>query len=196
MQPPHPLQLHDGAKGDLSITGETNISMEHILPPVTLDDRRHPWWSVNVDLPLEIDQEIRRYVEEDELTSWTLMIHGALYIYRTLFWTQEQLRAELESMIEEGCRSAEKDGGREVTPAFWEAFRQKAERDAERLDQLQAEGKVGNLLLPKELYEFVQERIAAGVCNTPTEVVCAAVPYLRRERAKSKKRGEGVDDVP
>jgi len=50
--------------------------MEHILPPVTLDDRL-PWWSVNVDLAPEIDQEIRRYVEEDELTSWTLMIHGA-----------------------------------------------------------------------------------------------------------------------
>jgi hypothetical protein len=169
--------------------------MEHILPPVTVDDRRHPWWSVNMDLPPEIDQEIRRYVEEDELTSWTLMIHGALYIYRTLFWTREQLRAELESMIEEGCRSAEQDGGREATPAFWEEFRQKAERDAERLDQLQAEGKVGNLLLPKELYEFVKERIAAGACNTPTEIVCAAVPYLRREREKSKKRGEGVDDV-
>jgi Arc/MetJ-type ribon-helix-helix transcriptional regulator len=169
--------------------------MEHILPPVTLDDRL-PWWSVHVDLPQEIDQEIRRYVEEDELTSWTLMIHGALYIYRTLFWTREQLRAELESMIEEGCRSAEQDGGREVTPAFWEEFRHKAERDAERLDQLQAAGKVGNLLLPRELYEFVKERIAAGDCNTPTEVVCAAVPYLRREHEESKKHGEGVADVP
>ena len=166
--------------------------MEHILPPIMLDDRPLPWWSVNVDLPPEIDQEIRRYVEEDELTSWTLMIHGALYIYRSLFWTREQLRAELESMIEEGCRSAEQEGGREATPAFWKEFRQKAARNLERLDQLQAEGKVGNLLLPKELYEFIKERIASGACKTPTEVVCAAVPYLRQERPKSKKHGEGV----
>jgi Arc/MetJ-type ribon-helix-helix transcriptional regulator len=166
--------------------------MEHILLPVTLDDRL-PWWSVNVHLPSEIDQEIRRYVEEDELTSWTLRIHGALYMYRTLFWTREQLRVELESMIEEGIRSAEQDGGREATPAFWEELRRKVERDAEQLDQLQAEGKVGNLLLPEELYEFVQERIAAGGCNTPTEVVCAAVPYLRREREESKKAVKVAD---
>lgn len=68
--------------------------MALILPPVTVDDRDRLWWSVNVNLPPEIDQEIRRYVEEDEFTSWTLMIHSALYRYRTLFWTREQLRAE------------------------------------------------------------------------------------------------------
>jgi Arc/MetJ-type ribon-helix-helix transcriptional regulator len=122
--------------------------MEHILPPVTFDDRL-PWWSVNVHLPPEIDQEIRRYVEEDELTSWTLMIHGALYMYRTLFWTREQLRAELENMIEEGIRSAEQDGGREATPAFWAEFRRKAERDAERLDQLQVEERLATSSSPK-----------------------------------------------
>jgi hypothetical protein len=42
-----------------------------------------------------MDAEIRRYVEEDELTSWTVMIHGALYIYRWLFWTKEELDARV-----------------------------------------------------------------------------------------------------
>jgi Arc/MetJ-type ribon-helix-helix transcriptional regulator len=166
--------------------------MDLIFPPVMVDDRHHPWWSVQVDLPPEIDQEIRRYVAEEECTSWTLVIHDALYLYRTVFWTREQLRAEFDGMIEEGYRSAERDEGIEVTPAFWEALKRRAARNVERLNQLQAEGKVGNLLLPKELYEFVKERIASGACATPTEVVCAAMPYLRQEREESTKRHEGV----
>jgi Arc/MetJ-type ribon-helix-helix transcriptional regulator len=166
--------------------------MDMILPPITLDDRRHPWWSVNVELPPEMDREIRRYVAEDEFTSWTLVIHDALYLYRTVFWTREQLRAEFEGMIEERSRSDELDEGSEVTPAFWEEFKRRAARNFERLHQLQAEGKVGNLLLPKELYEFVKERIASGDYATPTEVVCAAVAHLRQERETRKQRHEGV----
>jgi len=166
-----------------------------IFPPVLLDADSRPVWSVQVELPPEIDQEIRRYVAEDELTSWTLTIHGALYLYRTLFWTRERLNAELEGMIEEGYRSAEKGGGREASPAFWAEFRQRTARNAERLSQLRAEGKVGNLLLPQELYAFILERIESGQCRTPTDVVCAATPYLRREREERKKPPEDVDDV-
>ena len=167
--------------------------MDLILPPVTVDDRHHPWWSVNVYLPPEIDQEIRRYVAEGEFTSWTLVIHDALYLYRTLFWTREQLRTEFEGMIEERSRSTELDEGSEVTPAFWEEFKHRAARNVERLNQLQTEGKVGNLLLPRELYEFVKERIASGDCTTPTDVVCAAVTHLRQEREESKNH-HGVSD--
>lgn len=95
-------------------------------------------------------------------------------------------------MIAEGYRSTEEDGTSKVTPAFWKEFAQRAARNVERLNQLRAEGKVGNLLLPKELYEFVQERIASGACQTPTDVVCAAVPYLRREREERHMRHEDV----
>ena len=87
-----------------------------IFPPVRLDGDRRPAWSVNVDLPPDIDAEIRRYVEEDELTSWTVMIQGALYIYRWQFWTKEQLKAELREAIEESIRSAEEEGTIEATP--------------------------------------------------------------------------------
>jgi hypothetical protein len=36
-----------------------------------LDEDSHPTWSVQVELPPDIDAELRRYVEQDELTSWT-----------------------------------------------------------------------------------------------------------------------------
>jgi Arc/MetJ-type ribon-helix-helix transcriptional regulator len=162
-----------------------------VFPPVRLDKDRRPTWSVNVDLPPEVDAEIRRYVEKDELTSWTVMIHGALYIYRWQFWTKEELGAELREAIEESIRSADEEGTIEITPQFWKDMKRRCRKNAERITELQGKGKMGNLLLPKELYEFVQERIGAGDCKTPTDVVCAAVPYLRRQRKKEQRGGHG-----
>jgi hypothetical protein len=40
----------------------------------------------------------------------------------------------------------------------------------------QVQGALGNLL-PKELSNFILERIASGACQTPTDVVCAAMPH-------------------
>jgi hypothetical protein len=153
-------------------------------------DRRRPTWSVNVNLPPAIDAEIRRYMEEDDPTSWTVVIHNALYIYRWQFRTKEELDTELREVIEAGMRSAEEEETIKVTPQFWDELRQRCERDIERIHALQAQGVLGNLLLPKELYEFILERIASGVCRTPTEVVCAAIPHLRRERARERQARE------
>lgn len=157
-----------------------------IFPPVTLDRESSPVYSVNVALPPDIDTEIRRYVEEDQWTSWTVMIHTALYSYRAHVWTREQLDAEFHEMIEEGIRSADKGESVEATPQFWKRLEQTAERHVKAIRKLEAEGKVGNLSLPKELYGFVKERISAKVFSTPTEVVCAAMPYLREYRKQEK----------
>jgi len=162
-----------------------------IFPPVQIDeDRRRPTWSVNVTLPPAIEAEIQRYVDEDELTSWTVMIHDALYVYRWQFRTKEELDAELRETIEAGIRSADDEGTIEVTPQFWEDLKRRGERNVERIHALQAQGELGNLLLPQELYAFILERIASGVCRTPTDVVCAAMPHLRRERAREKQARE------
>jgi Arc/MetJ-type ribon-helix-helix transcriptional regulator len=158
-----------------------------IFPAVSLRNDRRPRWSVNVTLPTDIDAEIRRYVEEDELTSWTVMIHSALYIYRSQLWTQEELDAEFREAIEESIRSAEEKGTIPVTPQFWRDMKKRCRVNMERIRELRAKGKLGNLLLPKELYEFVLERIDSGECKTPADVVCAAMPALRREREKEKR---------
>lgn len=158
-----------------------------MFPPVMLDEDSRPTWSVQVELPPDIEAEIRRYVAEDALTSWTVMIHEALYIYRTVFWTREQLNAELWEAIEEGIRSGERDGYIEVTPEFWREFKHRGRKRMTELRKLTAAGTIGNLLLPQELHEFVRERMALGDCKTPTDVVCAAVPYLRKEREESQK---------
>lgn len=159
-----------------------------MFAPVLLkedDSPNRPIWSVQVELPAEIDAEIRRYVAEDELTSWTVMIHEALYVYRREFWTPEQLRAELVSTIEEGIRSSREGKSVLATPAFWKEFEARGDRRHKEIEELSKDGKIGNLLLPKELYAFMNERIASGDCKTPTEVICAALPYLRAERTRS-----------
>jgi Arc/MetJ-type ribon-helix-helix transcriptional regulator len=85
----------------------TGTAKATVFPAVMLDERGDPTWSVQVELPPDIDAEIRRYVDQDELASWTVVIHEALCTYRTVFWTQEQLDAELREAIEEGIRSGE-----------------------------------------------------------------------------------------
>jgi hypothetical protein len=112
-----------------------------MLPPVMLDQDSDPTWSVQVELPPGIDAEIRGYVEEDELTAWTVLIHEALYLLPDCVLDPRDTR----------CGTTGGDPGR----------------------------------LPKELYEFIRERIASGGYKTPTDVVCAAMPYLLRARRKA-----------
>jgi hypothetical protein len=159
-------------------------SEQLIFSPVYLDEQHRPTWSVNVELPPDVEAELADYEKEDEFAVWTVIIHEALYVYRWEVWTKEALDAEFREAIEEGIRSAETEGTIEVTPEFWEEFRKRGESNVKWTHELQAKGELGNLLLPKELYAFILERIESGECRTPTDVVCGAMPHLRRERKK------------
>jgi hypothetical protein len=53
-------------------------------------------------------------------------------------------------------------------------------RNQRRFDcELRAAGQLGNLLLPKKLYEFIGAEITNGHSSTPSDVVVAAMPYLK-----------------
>ena len=163
-------------------------SAQLVFPPVHLNaDCREPTWSVNVELPLDVEIELAEYEKADECAVWTVLIHEALYVYRWQFWSKEALDAEVREAIEEGIRSAETEGTIEATPEFLEGLLEASKRDVKHIHELQAKGELGNLLLPKELYAFILERIESGDCLTPTDVVCRAMPALRRERLKAKK---------
>ena len=153
---------------------------QSIFPPVVVagDDGRH-WYSVDVALPPEVDAAIRVYVEQDECMTWTTAIHGALYGYRATIWSPGALEAEYADLIQ--ARLADVQAGRtiEVTPEFWADIERRGRENLVRMRALRAEGRLGNLLLPQELWEFIGSEIASGQFNTPTDVVCAAMPYLR-----------------
>jgi len=110
---------HDSDTGDGMTKPRQQAPAAMMFPPVTLADDRRPVWSVQVELPADIEAEVRRGVERSELSSWTVEIHGALYVYRRLFHTREELLAELREAVEAGARSGETHGYMEGTPEFW-----------------------------------------------------------------------------
>jgi hypothetical protein len=122
--------------------------LPRILPPVSISEDRRPVWSVNVALPPAIDAEIERYVEEDKWTVRTVMIHGALYLYRAAVWPRKKLEADFNEMIEESLKSADRGEFTEVTPQFWKDLKRDVRRDGKKIRELTAEGKIGNLMLP------------------------------------------------
>jgi hypothetical protein len=151
-----------------------------IYPPVAVQgDKGRLWYSVQVDLPADVEAAINAQVEHDDGLSWTVAIHGALYGYRTTRWTKKALQAEFEAAILEGLKGKSTP----VTPAFWADLRTRAAANQQRIRELRATGQLGNLLLPKELYEFIGAEIASGRSNTPTDVVVAAMPYLKAPAA-------------
>lgn len=156
-----------------------------MFPPVPHPSRDDTMYSVTVELPPHLEAELSRYVEADEMTSKTLLIHEALYVARATMWSQDALLNEVREKIDRGLQDLDSGRTVEVTPAYWERFRQQAERSLQAIRALQAQGHMGNLLLPVELYDFIAARIAAGAGETPTDIICAALPLLRQERHRS-----------
>jgi len=150
-----------------------------VYPPIAADaeDGRF-WYSVDVVLPPDADATLRSHVEQDASSSWTIAIHGALYRYRATLWSPEALRAELMHRIQEGLDDVEAGRTVEATPEFWENLHHRARENLARMATLRAQGRLGNLLLPRELWQFIHDEIAAGRSKTPSEIVCAAMPYL------------------
>jgi hypothetical protein len=136
------------------------------------------WYSVHIELPDEVEATITHYLEQDEFACWTVALHGALYGYRSTVWSPEALRDELVAMTREAMDDVDAGRGSEVTPTFWEELARKCELQSQQVDELQRTGQLGNLLLPKELYAFMRDEIAAGKFNNPSEMICAVMPFL------------------
>jgi hypothetical protein len=95
-----------------------------------------------------------------------------------------KLEAEFQEIIEERLKNADRGEFTEGTPRFWKGRK----RDGKRIRELTVEGNIGNLMLPEELYDFVKERMASGECQTPTDVVVAAMLHLRRSRQEERRK--------
>lgn len=129
--------------------------------------------SINVSLPPEAESIISALVREDKegFSTWTTVIHDALWAFRASQMTASERLAEFRALIQEGIDSGD---AVEVTPEFWENLMARAWERHERIKK----AKTGNLLLPTELYEFIQEQVARGLFPTHEEVICAALQRL------------------
>jgi len=132
--------------------------------------------SVNVSLPAECEDFIQHRVAAAEgrgrVEVWTTVIHDALWQMRNRGKTKAELRHELEEALLEGINSGP---GIPVTPAFWKSMRARGRRQRKKIEAARAQGLVGNLLLPKELFTFIQEETASGRFASATDVVREAL---------------------
>ena len=162
------------------------IQHPDIFLPVVIPNDRHSrqCFSVNVNLPKELSEEYERYAKETTPELPFIDVHGALYLYRASEWTQDQLRQELEEKLLEGLNSGP---GTVLDENFRENFKREAAVRQAKRRELEEAGQIGNLSLPEELYNFVVTKIQDGTHKTPTEVVMAALPYLRAENEKRQR---------
>ena len=152
-----------------------------IHEPISVgSDDSQSWYSVTVALPPDVDKELRDYAQIDG-DAWTVQAHAALYQYRASFMTKEESTTELDKILLDSLGSGP---AIEVTPAYWKSLKKEVLERHHRIQDLKAKDQIGNLLLPVELYEFVKAKIASQEFFSPTEVVLAAMPFLRAWRAQ------------
>lgn len=157
-----------------------------VLEPVKIDEDGSLMWSVQIDLPETIRLELQGYADAEGHGAITLIIHAALYLYRCRFVSDDQRLAGLRAEIEEGMQSG--DAG-EMTPAAWSEIKRRGQQRFKEVKAAQAAGRIGNLLLPPLLHQFIAERVAASDAASPTDVICAALPDLRHDIARHSSRG-------
>jgi Arc/MetJ-type ribon-helix-helix transcriptional regulator len=132
--------------------------------------------SVDIFLPPHYEKVISELAGsgEDELPP-ILVIHDALWQMRATEMTKEERIAELRAKIQVGLDQVKRGEGIEVTEEFWEEFERKCKAKHEWLKTQN----LGNTLLPDELYEYIQTKIAAGQYTNATEIVCSALDKLK-----------------
>ena len=132
--------------------------------------------SVDLFLPLRYERILEELVSSGKEIVRTVAIHSALWKMRNSEMTREEREAEYIALIEEGLNSGP---GIEATPEFWEAFDRRCQV---RLEWLKTQN-LGNTMLPDELYQYIQDKIASGQYVNATEVVCAALDKLEEFQA-------------
>lgn len=132
--------------------------------------------SVDLFLPLRYERMLEELVSSGKEIVRTVAIHSALWKMRNSEMTEEEREAGFIALIQEGLNSGP---GIEVTPEFWKAFYRRCQARSEWLKTQN----LGNTLLPDELYQYIQEKIASGQYANASEVVCAALDKLEEFQA-------------
>ena len=152
-----------------------------IFPPVQLPSLEGPLFSVSVSPAADIAAELERYAHEDR-DSWDEQAENALMFYRESFMTREDHARE---NIDWAIRNFGPPRPlRKRSPKRRDAF---VRRIKAELSELRASGAIGNLILPEAESKFVARKIESGDFASPTEVLAAAMPFLRAERGKPKR---------
>lgn len=132
--------------------------------------------SIDLFLPLRYERILEEIVSSGKEIVRTIAIHSALWQMRNREMTKEERLAEWRAEIQKGLDSGP---GIEVTPEYMEAMLRRCEARSQWLKTQ----KLGNTILPDELYQYIQDKIALRQFANATEVVCAAIDQWEEVRA-------------
>jgi hypothetical protein len=152
-----------------------------IFPPVELSFLEEKLFSIQISPEAEIQEELERYALESGV-SVSYQARYALTLYRESFMTREDHAKENIAW-----------GFRNFRPAKSKLSIKKRNAISRRLHQDISErmtaATLGNLLVPQELHEFVKRKVESGEFASPTDLLTAAMPFLRAQRGKSLRAG-------
>jgi len=155
-----------------------------IFRPASFSFIEEKVFSIQINPSIEDQEELDRYVLEDGL-SLTYQARYALTLYRESFMTPAD---HAKDNVGWYLRNL---GSQEFGPLSMDERNAISRRLNLEMSQLVANGALGNLVLPQELYEFVKGKVETGEFASPTEVLTAAMPFLRDHRGQSP-RGEFI----
>lgn len=149
-----------------------------IFPPVLPCSQDEFLYSVSVTLPAEAEEELQRNASQAG-TSWAAAVNEALTLYRN---AESAPPDEYARNVAWAIRQMEElcppPPVKKLSARQRERLRRRTE---EEISELRADGEIGNIILSRELYEFVRDKVEAGAFGSPTEVVVAAIRFLRIE---------------
>lgn len=152
-----------------------------MFPPLRLSCLDVTIYSVQIQVPSTVSEKLEQYAGEAKIP-WKAVAEKALMFYRESFMTREDYaRENVEWMV--------RNFG-PPKPAKRLSDRQREELDQRvklELSAAKANRRLGNLILPVEIYSFIRRKIQGSTFASPTEVLEAALPSLNAHRGESPR---------
>jgi hypothetical protein len=156
-----------------------------IFPPVKLSFLEERLFSIQISPEAEIQEELERSALEYGVNV-AYQARYALTLYRESFMTQEDHAKDNIAWYVRNFRPPKSKLSIEERNAITRRLHQE-------ISELTTAATLGNLLVPQELHEFVKRKVELGEFSSPTDLLTAAMPFLRAQQGRSL-RAEILDE--
>ena len=153
-----------------------NGTQSRIFVPILPCNLDETIYSVDVDLPAELEAELRSYAERDG-NSWTGQAERALILYHEEFLREPDEKAKnITWAIQRLNDLVPRKPPKKLSVRQKESY---LARKNAAITELRTEVFAGNLVLERDLFEFVRRSVEDGSFSSASEMVIAALPLLR-----------------
>lgn len=147
-----------------------------VFPPLRLSSLDVTLYSIELRVPSPASEELGRYAMEADIP-WRRAAENALMFYSESFMTREDhARENFEWLI---LNFGPPKPVRRLSRRQQEVLARRLDRE---LSEAKENGRLGNLIVPANIYAFVRRKIEGGTFASPTEVMEAAMPFLLAHR--------------